>query len=52
MNLVNGYSVQAPICELLLSKYGFGPRVFHVGCVMDIMAEGTRFSLITSNFSC
>jgi len=45
MKLVNSCSVQAQICELLLWKSGFDLRVVLVGCLVDLMAEGTHFSL-------
>jgi hypothetical protein len=47
MKLINGCSVQELIHELLLWKSGFDPRSVRVACVVYIMAQGTRFSLIT-----
>ena len=52
MKLINICSVQALIHELLLWKSGFDPRVVNVVCVVNIMAQGTHFSVIASNFSC
>ena len=45
MKLVNScVIVQALSHELLLWKSGLNPRAVHVGCVVDLLAQGIFFS--------